>query len=79
MCGALYCTGYLKELEAFYVPDKEILVYRNQHELLDKIRFYLSHEVEAETIRKAGLKRALAEHTYQNRFRQLFATLGLSK
>jgi spore maturation protein CgeB len=53
-------------------------VYRNQHELLDKIRFYLDHEGEAEAIRKAGLKRALAEHTYQNRFMQLFATLGLN-
>jgi spore maturation protein CgeB len=72
MSGALYCTGYLDELAEMFEPDKEVLVYRNEDELLDKVRFYLSHPKEAEGIRRAGHARALHEHTYHHRFETLF-------
>jgi len=77
MSGALYCTGYIEELAEFYEPDKEVLIYRNQHELLDKVRYYLAHPAEAEKIRRAGYLRALRDHTYHRRFQQLFKELGL--
>lgn len=79
MSGALYCTGYMDELAEMFEPDKEVLMYRNQHELLDKVRYYLTHQEDAEKIRVAGRKRALAEHTYQARYRKLFHDLGFSK
>jgi hypothetical protein len=56
MCGALYCTGYLDELAEHFEPDKEVVVYRNQHELLDKVRFYLAHPDAAAAVRAAGLR-----------------------
>jgi spore maturation protein CgeB len=77
MCGALLCTGFTPELGEMFEVDREILIYRNQFELLDKVKYYLSHPDEAETIRKAGRARALADHTYQNRFKTLFAYLKL--
>lgn len=77
MCGALYCTGYMDELEEFFEPDKEVLVYRNQHELLDKVRYYLAHPGEAERVRQAGRARALRDHTYHHRFETLFREVGL--
>ena len=77
MSGALYCTGYMDELAEMFEPDKEVLTYRNQHELLDKVRYYLTHPAQAELVRLAGKKRALAEHTYQRRFAQLFERIGL--
>lgn len=77
MSGALYCTGYTDELAEFFEPDEEVLVYRNQHELLDKIRYYLAHPDEAERIRRAGHARALQEHTYHRRFQTLFREIGL--
>jgi len=78
MSGALYCTGYMDELAEMFEPDKEVLTYRNQHELLDKVHYYLAHPAQAEQVRLAGRKRALAEHTYHIRFRKLFEALGLS-
>lgn len=78
MCGALYCTGYMDELAEMFEPDKEVLTYRNQHELLDKVRYYLAHPQDADRIREAGHQRALRDHTYQRRFQQLFAHLSLS-
>lgn len=77
MCGALYCTGYMDELSEMFEPDKEVLVYRNQHELLDKVRYYLTHPEQGEKIRQAGRKRALSEHTYHVRFCKLFELIGL--
>ena len=77
MCGALYCTGYTDELAEMFEPDKEVVVYRNQHELLDKVRYYLAHPQEAERVRQAGRARALRDHTYQRRFETLFQVIGL--
>lgn len=77
MCGALYCTGYTDELAEMFEPEKEVLTYRNQQELLEKVYYYLAHPAQGEKIREAARKRALAEHTYQARFRKLFETLGL--
>jgi spore maturation protein CgeB len=77
MSGALYCTGYTDELAEMFEPDKEVLVYRNQHELLDKVRYYLAHPQAAERIRQAGRARALRDHTYQKRFQDLFGLIGL--
>jgi hypothetical protein len=76
MSGALYCTGYTDELAEMFEPDKEVVVYRNQHELLDKVRYYLAHSDHAKSIRQAGRARALKEHTYHHRFRQLFRVIG---
>jgi spore maturation protein CgeB len=78
MCGALYCTGFTTELAELFEPDREVIVYRNDDELVDKLRFYLSHPENAERVRQAGLRRALAEHTYQIRYKALFAEIGLA-
>jgi spore maturation protein CgeB len=77
MSRALHCTGHMDEIEDMYEVDKEVLVYRNEHELLDKVRYYLAHPGAADQIRDAGYLRSLRDHTYERRFNQLFAVLGL--
>jgi hypothetical protein len=77
MSRALYCTGYMDELAEMFEPDKEVLVYRNEHELLDKVRYYLAHPDEAEKVRQAGHARALGDHTYHLRFQMLLHQIGL--
>lgn len=77
MCGALYFTNYSDELAEHYEPDMEVVIYRNEHELLDKVNFYLSRPQEAEKVRQAGYKRALECHTYQKRFEDLFKEISL--
>jgi len=77
-CGALYCTGFTEELAEMFEPDKEVIVYKDGDEMLSKIRFYLTHPQEADKIRRAARLRALSDHTYQKRFEQLFATIGIS-
>lgn len=77
MSGALYCTGYCHELTEFYEPEKEVITYWNENDLLDKINYYLAHSGEAERVRQAGRRRALESHTYQKRFQDLFDSIGL--
>lgn len=79
MCGALYFTNYSNELAEYYEIGKEVIIFRNEHELLDKVGYYLSHESEANAVRKAGFNRAQNCHTYQKRFAGLFNSLDLAK
>jgi spore maturation protein CgeB len=53
------------------------LTCRNEEKFLDRIRYLLSHPVQAEGIRRAGRRRALAEHTYHRRYPSLFDAIGL--
>ncbi len=78
MSGALYCTGYSDELAEMFEPDTEFISYQSESELLDKVSYYLTHPAEAEKIRMAGHSRALRDHTYQKRFKDLFCKVGLA-
>ena len=77
MSGALYCTGHVDELEEFFEIGREIITYRNEEELLAVVKRLLDYPEEAEKIRRAGMRRALAEHTYHHRFEMLFRELGM--
>jgi hypothetical protein len=78
MSGALYLTEDQPELAEYFTPGEEVLTYTDRDDLLDKARYYLAHQEQAERIRRAGLERARREHTWQHRFTQLFSILGLS-
>jgi spore maturation protein CgeB len=78
MSGALYLTEDQPELHEYFEPGKELLTYTDRHDLLETARYYLAHQEQSERIRRAGWQRALHEHTWQHRFRELFAALGLN-
>ncbi len=78
MSGAFYLVEYCDELTDFFEPDKEIVCFHTVEELVDKARYYLTHDSERETIRLAGMERARTEHTWKQRFQQVFREIGLS-
>lgn len=78
MCRTCYLTGHTDEIEDFYSVGREIDTYRSSEELVDKSRFYLTHPAQAERLRDAGYRRALRDHTWSQRFQQLFRQTGLS-
>jgi spore maturation protein CgeB len=78
MSGALYLTEHQPELGEYFELGQEVLTYTDRDDLLEKARYYLAHQEQAERIRRAGLLRARRAHTWQHRFQQLFAELGLS-
>jgi spore maturation protein CgeB len=78
MSGAFYLVEQFDELADFFEPDKEIVFFHDRADLIDKARFYLGHHSARERIRKAGMRRARAEHTWQKRFEMVFNTIGLT-
>lgn len=78
MSGAFYMVEYMDELQEFFEDGKEIVCYHDKHDLAEKAKFYLSHDAERERIRWAGHRRAVGEHTWQQRFRRVFREVGLA-
>ena len=76
MSGAMLMTQFSKELEFFYRDGEEVISFHNEHDLIDKCRFYSSNEESRVKIAEAGYKRAIAEHTWENRFNKLFDVLN---
>lgn len=77
MSGALYLTEDQPELAEYFTPGREVLTYTDRDDMLEKVRFYLDHAELSEQIRARALDRARREHTWQHRFNDLFAVLGL--
>ena len=40
--------------------------------MIDKIKYYLEHNEERESIAQAGYERTIREHTYEKRFNNIF-------
>lgn len=73
--GTLQLSDLRDDLASFYTPGEEIETFSNPQELMDKIRFYLSHEEERQAIVLKGLERTLRDHTYPKRVNQLLTII----
>jgi len=78
MSGGFYLTEHQPDLAEFFDLGREIETYRDRDELLDKIRFYLRDDDARDRVRKAGRERCLRDHTWQRRFENAFAQMGLT-
>lgn len=71
-CGAFYLCEAVNGIESVLLPDKEIVTFNGEDEMIDKIRYYLPRESERRQIARAGQARVLREYTYQKRLEQMF-------
>jgi len=74
-CGGFLMTSMANDLENYYIPGKEMVIYENTDDLIEKIRYYLTRDAEREAIRESGQKRTTEEHTYNKRFGEIFGFL----
>ena len=72
-CGGFLLTQENPELCEYFEPGREIAVYGDTEDLIDKIGFYLSHDEERERVRAAGYRRFLRDHTMLGRLEAIFA------
>jgi len=72
IAGGCLLTQYNNEIVTFFEPDKEILTFANEWEMVEKAKYYLSRPDLIDAIALAGYKRAISDHTWENRFRTLF-------
>lgn len=75
--GGFLLSGRADNIEEYFVPGAEIALFENESDLLEKIRHYMAYPEERERVRKAGYARALRDHTYERRFRELFTQMGM--
>ncbi|PIR41646.1 MAG: hypothetical protein COV31_00200 [Candidatus Yanofskybacteria bacterium CG10_big_fil_rev_8_21_14_0_10_46_23] len=74
--GALFMTDYVREdIKRVYEEGKEVVLFKNENELREKIEYYLKHDDERRNIALAGYRRTVADHTYMNRVKQLLDTI----
>lgn len=77
-CAAFQLSYFVEGLAHCYDIDREIGVYVDPDDLVEKIQFYLAHDVLRESIAEAGYKRTLKEHTFVHRFTTVFQRMGLA-
>ena len=76
--GGFLLTSNADNLSDYYRDGKEIIIYKNNDEMIEKIKYYLEHDKEREAVARAGHKRTLQEHTYEKRFNDIFKIMGLN-
>ena len=77
--GGFLLTDAADNVDEYYTDGKEIVIFKNISDLIEKARYYASHDAEREAIAKAGYERTLREHTYEKRFDDIFKAAGMSK
>ena len=76
-CGALVLTDAIANgLDELFEIGREIVVYRDDEDLLAKIAYYLAHDEEREAIARAGQQRTLREHTYLHRVQRIIEIIS---
>ncbi|MBS1818530.1 MAG: glycosyltransferase [Acidobacteria bacterium] len=71
-CGAFQMTNENPELAELFEADREIVFYRDNAELCERIGDYLRNEEERRAIAQRGYARAHADHTLDRRVCSLF-------
>lgn len=74
--GSLLVTDDKPNMKEFFEPGKEVVIYKEAEDLVEKVKYYLEHNKERERIAKAGQKRTLKNHTYKIRMKELDKILG---
>ncbi|HZO37447.1 MAG TPA: glycosyltransferase [Solirubrobacteraceae bacterium] len=76
--GGFLLTERVPHLERYFELDREVAVFGDARDLPERIRWWLDHPDERAAVAEAGLRRTLAEHTYDHRFAEIFARAGLA-
>lgn len=69
--GTLLLTEDAPNIRELFEPDKEVIVYNNINDLVDKVTYFIAHSKEAKEIATAGKERTLHSHTTDYRSKQL--------
>ncbi len=74
-CNAFVLTDWREQMDSLFEPQKEIIFYKENDEIPDLVRYYLTHPEERKRITTAARKRVLAEHTWEHRLQNLLAKM----
>jgi len=75
--GSFLLTDYIEDLKEYYKIGKEIVCFKDIKDLVYKINYYLKHDEERESIARNGYERTIRDHTYENRFNEIFKEINI--
>lgn len=78
-CGGFQLSGRAENLNEYYAEGKEIVTFTGVRELVERARYFLAHPDERQAIADAGYARTRREHTYEKRFNEIFARMGMAE
>ncbi len=69
--GALLITDPADSILELFEDGKDLVIYENGKDLIEKIQYYLAHEEERNKIAMQGQQKVLGKHTYHHRCQQI--------
>ena len=73
--GGFLMTNFTAELLDFFEPDRELVIFESERELVEKCSYYLEHEDERERIAAAGCDKVRKYHTLKSRVENIIEHL----
>lgn len=70
-CGGFLISNYQEDFLEYFEENEDFVIYYGYEDLIEKIKFYLSHDEERERIARNGHYKVSKEHTYLQRVGQI--------
>ncbi|HSV43002.1 MAG TPA: glycosyltransferase, partial [Candidatus Bathyarchaeia archaeon] len=77
-CGAFQLVEYNADLERCYTLGSELMTFKGRDELRELVEYYLRNESERNAIARRAQDRALRDHTFECRIKQMAQDVGIS-
>ena len=78
-CGGFQLSYYVEGLERMYEIGEEIALFVSPEDLVEKIKYFLGHDDERESIAVRGFERTQQDHTMEKRFQHILGQIGRSE
>ena len=74
ICGAggFLLSNYQEDMYDIFVPGEDMVVYDSIDDMINKCRYYLSHDTERRQIAQNGYGKVAESHTYDVSFKEMF-------
>ena len=77
-CGGFLISNYQAEIPEYFEIGKDLEVYESVEDLINKVNYYLHHEVERIEIAVNGYEKTAKYHTYEVRLAEMLRVLSAS-
>lgn len=75
-CGGFYLSPNVPGLERYFEDGKHLVMYRDEKDLHDKIRYFLANPIEREQIARQGAEHVAKNHSWSTRVKEFETRLS---
>lgn len=70
--GGFLLTSFQADFLDYFIPDEDFVYYESEEDLVDKVKYYLSHEKKRIEIAHNGHEKAKKNHSFEKFFQDIF-------